>query len=140
MDDIQAIRRQNLVQLIKDPPYSGDNKKFLAASKMTKGRLSQLLSGKETFGDNAAKNLCNRLGLPDNYFSFVRVPVVTRELPPPNGEGNPTEKPLTGEAKRLGKLLDLIPEDDLIRRSQAYTAASSAILLVALNHTQKPTE
>ena len=137
MNDIQEIRRINLARLIAEPPYNGDKKAFIAAAGITKGRLSQLLNGKEAFGDNAAKNLCVKLGLPDNYFSFVSVPVVAKVPLEPEAK---KEKQLTEEAKRLGRLLDLIPEDDLIRRSQAYTTASTAILKVALNHNQQPSD
>lgn len=40
----------------------------------------------------------------------------------------------TGEATRLAMLLDMIPESDLIRRSQAYSAASTAIIAVIEGH------
>lgn len=48
-----------------------------------------------------------------------------------NNEYKPTE-----EALRVAKLFDMIPEDDLIRRSMAYSAATTAIIGVIQGHTK----
>ena len=42
--------------------------------------------------------------------------------------------PLSDEADRLGRLFDLIPETDLIKRAVAYNAASAAIVAVLEGH------
>jgi hypothetical protein len=44
------------------------------------------------------------------------------------GEPGEYKRDLTSSARELGKLYDLIPEQDLIKRGRAYTAAAAAIL------------
>lgn len=56
-----------------------------------------------------------------------------------DGASGTQETPLTDEAKRLGRLLDLIPESDLIKRATAYNAASAAIVSVLEGHKPAPT-
>lgn len=64
------LRRQRLRDLIQTR-YRGDRSAFLSASGLTKGRLSQLLDPKFPFGDNAARNLEERLELPAGYFDTM---------------------------------------------------------------------
>lgn len=142
MIDIEEIRRQNLRALIDGPPYMGDNKKFYEAAGITKGRLSQLLNGKEKFGETAAKNIEKKLGLQDNYLSFVKIQASFRNEPPPTIgalDAN-KKKPLSDEADRLARLLDLIPEEDLISRHEAYTKASTEVVRVIRARNQQATE
>lgn len=67
---MHALRRYKLRALI-DTRFNGDRGAFLTASGLTKGRLSQLLKANEPFGDNAARNLEERLQLPDGYFDSL---------------------------------------------------------------------
>lgn len=64
---MHALRRQKLRDLL-NTRFSGDRGKFLDASGLTKGRLSQLLDPNEPFGDVAARNLESRLELEPGYF------------------------------------------------------------------------
>jgi hypothetical protein len=67
---MHALRRQKLEALLSDR-FKGDRGAFLAASGLTKGRLSQLLDPKEPFGDVAARNLEERLRLEPGYFDAM---------------------------------------------------------------------
>lgn len=64
---MHALRRSKLRHLL-DVQFKGDRGAFLKKSGLTKGRLSQLLDPKEPFGDVAARNLAERLGLAPGYF------------------------------------------------------------------------
>jgi SOS-response transcriptional repressor LexA len=61
-------RKKRLQQLIEGAPYKGSNAAFLEATGLTKGRLSQLLSEEEPFGERAAGNLVRKLQLQERYF------------------------------------------------------------------------
>ena len=67
---MKDTRRIRLVKLLASPRFNGDRAAFLAASGMTKGRLTQLLDESLPFGDVAAKNLCKKLELPDGWFDI----------------------------------------------------------------------
>lgn len=64
------LRRQRLRDLI-DTRFRGDRGAFLSAAGLSKGRLSQLLDPNMPFGDNAARNLEERLELPAGYFDTM---------------------------------------------------------------------
>ena len=64
------LRRQRLKDLIATR-YRGDRSAFLSESGLSKGRLSQLLKPGEAFGDNAARNLEERLHLDPGYFDSM---------------------------------------------------------------------
>lgn len=66
---MKDIRRKRLVELLNGHRFNGDRALFLRASGITKGRLTQLLDEDEAFGDVAAENLCEKLGLAKNYFN-----------------------------------------------------------------------
>jgi len=66
---MKEIRRSRLVGLLASPRFNGDRAKFCADAGITNGRLSQLLDPSEAFGDVAARNLCDALGLSKDYFS-----------------------------------------------------------------------
>ncbi len=65
---MKEIRRSRLHALLTGPRFGGDRSKFCAEADITNGRLSQLLDPKEPFGDVAAKNLAEKLALPEGYF------------------------------------------------------------------------
>jgi len=68
MDSTTHTRKQRLQALIDSPTYDGSNVSFAAAVGINKSRVSQLLDPDEPFGERAAKNICDALGLPDRYF------------------------------------------------------------------------
>lgn len=51
--------------------YRGDRGALLSDAGITKGRLSQLLDPNKPFGDNAARNLEEKLELPPGYFDTM---------------------------------------------------------------------
>lgn len=67
---MDALRRSKLVDLLNDR-FGGNRGRFLEESGITKGRLSQLLDPKLPFGETAARNLEQRLRLPDGYFDSM---------------------------------------------------------------------
>lgn len=67
---MHALRKRRLRDLI-DRQFKGDRGKFLSASGITKGRLSQLLAEDEPFGDVAARNMEERLRLEPGYFDTM---------------------------------------------------------------------
>ena len=67
---MQSLRRSKLQHLLASR-FAGDRGRFLTASGLTKGRLSQLLDPEQPFGDNAARNLEERLHLPEGYFDSM---------------------------------------------------------------------
>ena len=67
---MQSLRRSKLRHLL-DVVFKGDREAFLQKTKLTKGRLSQLLDPREPFGDVAARNLAARLHLPPGYFESM---------------------------------------------------------------------
>lgn len=70
MDD---TRREHLRRLIRDA-FGNDRARFGRRVGLSKGRISQLLTAGEVFGERAAKNLVKKLGLAAGYFE--------RPLPP----------------------------------------------------------
>ena len=64
---MHALRRQKLQLLLRDRFHS-DRGAFLKESKLTKGRLTQLLDPDQPFGEVAARNLEDRLTLEPGYF------------------------------------------------------------------------
>lgn len=63
---MQERRRARFLALLRDK-FKGDRAKFLAESGLTKGRLSQL-ENDGAFGERAARQLADRLGLRADYF------------------------------------------------------------------------
>lgn len=71
INNMDEIRRANLLKLLNGPRFGGDRKAFCKAADITNGRLSQLLDPNETFGDTAARNLKEKLGLEDGYLEGI---------------------------------------------------------------------
>lgn len=67
---MHALRRQKLQELLSRQ-FKGDRGAFLKASKLSKGRLTQLLDPSQPFGDVAARNLEDRLQLDPGYFDTM---------------------------------------------------------------------
>lgn len=124
---MKETRRKRLQELLDSPRFNGDRGKFCQDAGITSGRLSQLFDPEEPFGDVAARNLIEKLNLSAGYFDKPEKPnfVVT-------------EKDATPEALRLAALFDLIPEDQVLRRAQAYSRAVDAIASVLQPSSPKP--
>jgi hypothetical protein len=121
---MKEMRRLRLKNLLESPRFGGNKTKLWKEAGLSSGRLTQLLDENEPFGDVAATNLAQALGLPRDYFN-------AEETPP---EPTKTAAGLTTAATELALLYDLIPEADRVRRASAYSEASRAILDVL----QKP--
>jgi hypothetical protein len=67
---MHALRKQKLRDLL-ERVYKGERGRFLKESRLSKGRVTQLLDPKEPFGDVAARNLEGRLKLPVGYFDSM---------------------------------------------------------------------
>jgi hypothetical protein len=65
---MKNLRTKRLGELLASPRFNGDRTALYQAAGITKGRLSQLFDPIEPFGDVAAKNLCDALGLPQGWF------------------------------------------------------------------------
>jgi hypothetical protein len=72
---MHALRRSKLRHLL-EVDFRGDRGAFLNKSKLSKGRLSQLLDPNEPFGDTAARNLETRLQLEPGYFDAMNASTV----------------------------------------------------------------
>jgi hypothetical protein len=119
---MKEIRRLRLKKLLESPRFAGNKTKLWKEAGLSSGRLTQLLDEAEPFGDVAATNLEQALGLPHGYFNE---PEEVIETPP---ETTKTAAGLTTAATELALLYDLIPETDRVRRATAYSEASRAIL------------
>lgn len=67
---MDSLRRQKLRHLIATK-YGGNRGAFLEQSGLSKGRLSQLLDPEQPFGERAARNIEDRLGLAVGYFETL---------------------------------------------------------------------
>lgn len=63
---MESTRRRRLVQLLATR-YKGDRAQLILDSKLSKGRISQLLDEKQPFGERSARDLEQKLGLPDRW-------------------------------------------------------------------------
>ena len=121
---MKELRKKRLATLLAGSPYHGDRGAFLRDSGISKGRLTQLLDPNEPFGDVAAKNLAESLGLDSGYFE-VRGPAPVQIDPPAKSKAE-----ASATAMEIALLYDLIPVSDRVRRVKAYNAATAAILEV----------
>jgi hypothetical protein len=65
---MDAERRARFVKYFAGRPLMGDRAKLMAKTGYTKGRVAQLFDEKQPFGQKAARNLADKLGLPPDYF------------------------------------------------------------------------
>jgi hypothetical protein len=63
-----ANRRTRLLELFNGPRFNGDRSALIAETGLTKGRVAQFFNPAQPFGERAAANLAERLGLPASYF------------------------------------------------------------------------
>lgn len=68
MDALTSHRKAKLQALIDAKPWEGNQAKFAADAGVTKARITQLLDPNDSFGERAAKNIADKLNLPDRYF------------------------------------------------------------------------
>lgn len=141
---MKELRKKRLQELINSR-FNGSQAELTKAMEWSSGRASQLLDAALPFGEEAAKKIAEKLGLEANYFTRMDYTLEAEGgvyqkagTQMVNVVAEDAYKP-TAEAVRLGMLLDMIPEDDLIRRSRAYSAATTAIVEVIEGHKQQPT-
>jgi len=65
---MDADRRRRFIAAFNAKPFNGDRAKFMAKTKYSKGRLTQLFDEKEAFGQLAASRVAVRMGLPVDAF------------------------------------------------------------------------
>jgi len=102
---MKDIRRAILIDLLAGPRFMGDRVAFCQAAGITNGRLSQLLDPKEVFGDVAAKNLCEKLELPEDYFTSAKAVIVPSKSPPAKANSGAS----------LAQWFEQLPQDDNLR-------------------------
>lgn len=61
-------RRERFLAYFMNGPLKGDRAKLMHKTGLTKGRVSQLFDEGQAFGELAARNLAEKLGLPSNAF------------------------------------------------------------------------
>lgn len=94
---MDEIRRQMFLAYFQTQ-LKGDRAALIKRAKLTKGRVSQLFDESEPFGERAARNLAERLGLPETAFLGMSAPA---DMPAPL-----IEEPLSPEALSLATLFD----------------------------------
>jgi hypothetical protein len=112
---MKEIRRKRLSELLSGPRFNGDRAAFCAASGISKGRLSQLLDPKESFGDVASRNLCDGLGLDQGWFDSEPGEATAQQGSPPVQEND-----LSPLAMDVARWFDRVPESI---RSAVYANA-----------------
>ena len=68
-EEMQARRSERLSEYIRNN-YSSPNE-FIEIHNQNQGRISQLMNGKISFGEKAARKFEAMLGLPEGYFDSV---------------------------------------------------------------------
>jgi phage repressor protein C with HTH and peptisase S24 domain len=92
MDDLTRHRKMRLSELIAGPPYRGSQSEFGKAVGLSKGRITQLLSQEQQFGERSARGICDKLGLDTHYFEAGFYDTVIGD--PPFGASKPTTQHL----------------------------------------------
>lgn len=82
MDALTFFRKTRLQALIDGKPWDGNQAQFATAAGVTKARITQLLDPADSFGERAAKNIADKLELPDRYFEEGFAPA-SQAAPPP---------------------------------------------------------
>ena len=95
---MHATRRKRLAFLIATR-FGGDRQAFMAATEMSKGRVSQLLASDAVFCERAERAIEEKLGLPTDYLDIQ--------------DDDPTIWP--EDVKRIGRLLLSMSEADRAR-------------------------
>lgn len=109
---MDAHRKKRLQALI-DTRYRGDRGAFIAEAGISKGRVTQLLSPSDAFGERAAKALIKKLDLEDGYFEKVANAEVISPINQPTNEqaldvlGAACKNLDTDQRRELGNLISM---------------------------------
>lgn len=86
-----SARRSRFVAWFNERPCRGDREKLISLTGYSKGRISQLFDEAQPFGERAAANLAEKVGLPAEYFegygqtsTDLRLSVAEPAPPPPD--------------------------------------------------------
>ena len=138
---MKDARRKALLELLNGKPFHGDRAAFCVAAGITKGRLSQLLSQHEPFGDRAAFALEERLGLPAGTFDKVG------NRPPEEQGVIVIPEYLTGGAMGDGLILRDQPgvikswrvsEEWVSKNARNYTATQNLCIVTGFGDSMRP--
>jgi hypothetical protein len=124
MDDLAHHRKKRLQALIDGKPFHGNQSAFAFKAGLSKGRISQLLDPKESFGERSAMNLAAKLGLQDDRY-FER----STDAP---AEAEPTRPEPDQISAALGILTEALQSADRATR----TAVAPLLSLLALEPDQ----
>jgi len=103
---MDAERRRRFIAAFNAKPFNGDRAKFMAKTKYTKGRVTQLFDEKEAFGQLAAARVAERMGLPADAFER---------------DDSPTG--ISGHALKLARAFDKLNETEQSRFWRLLDAA-----------------
>jgi hypothetical protein len=160
---MDAERRQRFKDWFAGPPCKGSRKELIRLTGLTKGRVAQLFSDEQPFGERAARDLAVKLKLADpRYFERAAVPAPPRTA---TGKVDFNERRVTDsqwavlddlealpEAERA-KIVDQIKEqaavfkayrEEMIRKlkessaSEATPSAQSGVNVTTLPAQEKP--
>lgn len=105
---MKELRREWLKTLLNGPRFNGDRAAFCKYAEISNSRLTQLLDPDEPFGDVAARKLCDKLGLQDDYFTRA---IATVNITAPGGYVTATASnqapSLMGRAGRAMEIVDI---------------------------------
>jgi hypothetical protein len=68
MDELATHRKKRLQALIDGKPFLGNQSAFAVKAGLSKGRITQLLDPKESFGERSGMNLALKLGIKDERY------------------------------------------------------------------------
>lgn len=108
-------RRERFIAYV-DAHLKGSREALMAKTGLTKGRVSQLFDENQPFGDVAARNLAERLGLPLDYFD--------RDHPPERPGGTRFHYAAVLQRPPAAAPAERAPPDDLVYRALKEVAAS----------------
>lgn len=117
-----ATRRRRFIAWFSEKPCKGDREKLIALTGYTKGRISQLFDDNQPFGERAASNLAEKLGLPQDYFeaysatdSGLRLSVAepTPAPPPPPADFKDRHQVTESEWATLNAVKLLMSEQEI---------------------------
>ncbi|WP_027730962.1 transcriptional regulator [Variovorax paradoxus] len=114
MDERTQTRKRRLQELI-ERKARGNQADFAKKAGLSKGRITQLLSPDDSFGERSARKLAGALGLAEDYFE-------SQHEPPPGA--------WRAESVRLAEALDTLSE--ALEKSDRDTLIAVAPLLATM--------
>lgn len=106
---MKEVRRQRFLELFKTR-FGGDRSRLIEATRLTKGRIAQLFDERQPFGEEAARGLAERLGLPAGYFECDPPAVARRAEDPAAAARAEICAALSDQALALASAYDKDPE------------------------------